>query len=78
MRIRTDAGGTALALMLLCGGARAEGAPFSITEIPVDHRVAQADIADLDGDGRGDLLWVALEGVPPTARREIRAHFQRA
>lgn len=57
--------------------SQAEEPVFRISEIPVSHRVVQADLVDLDGDGRGDLLWTAVQGLPPLERRELRAHFQR-
>lgn len=58
--------------------AHADGEPFQIVEIATAHRVAQADIVDLDGDGRGDLLWTSIENLPPSERRRLHVHFQRA
>ena len=70
--------GTLLLLSIGCARAsQAEEPVFRISEIPVSHRVVQADLIDLDGDGLGDLLWTAVQGVPPLERRELRVHFQR-
>ena len=57
--------------------AAAEEPDFRIREISVSHRVVQADLVDLDGDTRGDLLWTSVQGVPPHEKRELRVHFQR-
>jgi len=64
-------------LPALAGGARAEE-PFEILELPVKGRTVAAAIAELDGDGRADLLAVNFRGVPPDERREIHVRYQRA
>lgn len=51
--------------------------PFSIQKIALDGRVVQADLADLDGDARGDLLCTRIEGMPPSERRTIHVFYQR-
>lgn len=68
-----------LLILAACGASdsRAEEPAFRITEIPVPNRVVQADLVDLDGDARGDLLWTTVQGVPPQERRHLRVHFQR-
>ena len=77
-RVRLGVNAMLLVLVSLCPtGIRADEPAFRILTIPVPHRVVQADIIDLDGDARGDLLWTAVQGVPPQERRELRAHFQR-
>jgi hypothetical protein len=68
-----------LSCLALAGPLQAaDDDPFALQELGVSFRAAQADIEDLDGDGRGDVLWTSLEGVPPDERRELRVHFQRA
>jgi hypothetical protein len=64
-----------LALALLSQPADADDAPFAIQRIEASMRPIQADLADLDGDGRGDLLWTGTEGMPPSERRVLHAHF---
>lgn len=59
----------------LSGTARAED-PFESIEIPASGRTIMAELADLDGDGRSDLVSIVLEGLPPTERRLIRVHLQ--
>jgi hypothetical protein len=65
-----------LALTLLGGLARAADDPFAVTEIPSTGRTVAAELADLDGDGRTDLLQVRFADLPPAERRELRAFFQ--
>ncbi|MDX1385291.1 MAG: VCBS repeat-containing protein, partial [Thermoanaerobaculia bacterium] len=69
------------ALTLVLGAGAGTGAeetqPFRIIELPGPGRTVVAGFADLDGDGRTDVYSVALYGVPPRARRELRIHFQR-
>jgi FG-GAP-like repeat len=70
----------ALACAASLPGARARAADealFAITEIPEAGRVIQADLVDLDGDGRGDLLTTVSDGMPPDESRAIEARFQR-
>jgi len=62
-------------MLVLPFAARALEA-FQITEIPGTGRTVAAEIADLDGDGRSDLLEVRFEGIPPGERRSLRVHFQ--
>jgi len=65
-------------LVLLTGTARGEEAPFDVLELPVRGRTVAAEIVELDGDGRADLLTVVFRGVPPDERREIHVRYQRA
>jgi len=58
--------------------AAAAEPPFELRELPAPGRTAAAGFADLDGDGRTDVFSVGLSGVPPTARRVLRIHFQTA
>ena len=64
-----------LALALLSHAAGADEALFAIQRIEARMRPIQADLIDLDGDGFGDLLWTGTEGMPPTERRVLHAHF---
>jgi len=72
---------TWLASAALCAGngpARAEPPIFDVIELPSTGRSVAVELADLDGDGRTDLLEVAFQGVPPDERRRIRVRFQTA
>ncbi len=51
--------------------------PFAIQSIVLPGRVISADLVDLDGDARGDLLAIRAEGLPPNERREIHVFYQR-
>jgi hypothetical protein len=66
----------ALAAGVASTAASAEDA-FRLIELPGPGRTAAAGLADLDGDGRSDVYTVALFGLPPRQRRELRIHFQR-
>jgi hypothetical protein len=65
------------AAAVLAGDARAED-PFDVLALPVKGRTVAAVLAELDGDGRTDLLAVNFRGVPPDERREIQVRYQRA
>jgi hypothetical protein len=56
--------------------AAANDTLFDVTEIPPEGRAVAAELADLDGDGRTDLLVVAFEAFPPAERRVLRVHVQ--
>jgi hypothetical protein len=73
---RRSAGFSALGASLAAAAAAQEEPPFDVLELPAPGRTAAAGFADLDGDGRSDLFSVALSGVPPRDRRELRVHFQ--
>ena len=45
---------------------------FELREIATDGRTVAAGLADLDGDGRTDLLQVVFTGIPPKQNRHIR------
>jgi FG-GAP-like repeat len=51
--------------------------PFQIQKLALGGRVVQADLVDLDGDARGDLLCIRLEGMPPDERRTVHVFYQR-
>ena len=81
-RGRSDGARGGVALLAACllapTPSAGEGDPFSVQDIRPEGRVVQADLADLDGDGRGDLVCVTTEGLPPNERREIQVFFQAA
>lgn len=64
-----------LALLGLPRATAAQEAPFQILEVASPERVVQANLADLDGDGRGDLVWISSRGLPPQEQRELRVHL---
>jgi hypothetical protein len=51
--------------------------PFRIQAIALGGRVVQADLVDLDGDARADLLCMRIDGMPPGERRTIHVFYQR-
>jgi hypothetical protein len=55
----------------------AEPEPFEILEFASPGRTTAAEIADLDGDGRTDLLEMAFQGLPPDEVRVLRVRFQK-
>jgi len=59
-------------------GAAAAAAddPFAVLTIPGEGRTVAAEMVDLNGDGRTDLLQIVFSGVPPDDRRRIRVYFQ--
>jgi hypothetical protein len=70
-----------LALLLLLSGtaaAQATDDPFEVIELADPGRTVTAEISDLDGDGRRDLLQVVIRGIPPEERRILRVRLQRA
>jgi hypothetical protein len=50
--------------------------PFTVQMIELGGRVVQADLVELDGDSRADLLCIRIEGMPPGERRTIHAFYQ--
>ncbi|MEE8557495.1 MAG: VCBS repeat-containing protein, partial [Myxococcota bacterium] len=73
--IRTGGLCLSLASPTLAGAAEA---PFELFEIPSQGRTVAAEFADLNGDGRTDLLQLVFQGVPPDEDRSIRAYLQSA
>lgn len=62
--------------LVVASSAAAEEAPFSVMPVPGAGRTVAAEIPDLDGDGRADLMIARFEGIPPDDRRTLRVHFQ--
>ena len=54
----------------------AEDDPFAVSVIPTRARTVAAEILDVDGDGRADLVVAIFDGVPPEDRRTLEIHFQ--
>lgn len=61
-----------------CQPAAAADTLFDLVHIETSGRVVTAHLADFDGDGRTDLMLVALDGVPPLESRTISVHLQQA
>jgi hypothetical protein len=69
-----------LALPLAIGvpAARAPAqmqAPFALQTLAVDGRTIAAELADVDGDGRADLLTLVTHGLPPDERRSVEVRW---
>jgi len=63
-------------LACVAGGGTARAAePFAFQTLGGDARVVTAEIADVDGDGRGDLVTLVTRGLPPDERRELELRF---
>ncbi len=52
-----------------------EVAPFAIQSFVTDGRSVAAELIDLDGDGRADLMAVLVRGMPPGEQREVQIHY---
>jgi len=67
-----------ISLLALSTTALAEpsSAPFELLTLPGPGRTALAEIVDLDGDGRGDLVTASFTKLPPNQQRKLRVHFQ--
>ena len=76
-RARRAAAALLLAALVLPGRAGAAPAAFELLTVPGPGRTAFAEIVDLDGDGRGDLVTASFTRLPPEQRRVLRVHFQR-
>jgi VCBS repeat protein len=76
-RSRYRAVACAAVAMWVASSASAAEPPFAIQTLSLGGRVVQADLADLDGDGRGDLLCVRFDGLPPAEKRALHVFYQR-
>ncbi len=63
--------------LLLTGTSSADDRVFDRSELPVPARTVAVDMADLNGDGRIDLLIATLDGIPPSESRQFRVHLQK-
>jgi hypothetical protein len=61
---------------LAASSAGAAGDAFSVQRIPSTGRTVTAALADLDGDGRQDLLQAVTFDMPPDERRVVRVYPQ--
>ena len=52
--------------------------PFQVELFATEGRTVSAEIADLNGDGRGDLMQIVFIGFPPEERRNLRVFLQRS
>jgi hypothetical protein len=69
----------AAALVLGTSVARADADdPFSVQMIESVGRTVTAELADVDGDGRTDVVQAVTFGMPPTERRVLRIYAQDA
>lgn len=68
-----------LAVLLSLAASTALGAedPFTVQILASSGRTVTAELVDLDGDGRQDLLHAVIFGMPPTEQRVLRVHLQR-
>ena len=58
------------------GNANADDEIFRIIELAHAGRVITADLVNLDGDDRKDLMLVTFDGLPPNQFRTIHVHRQ--
>ena len=56
--------------------ASADDEPFQVFARGGDMRTLAADFAELNGDGRTDLLQIVSDGIPPDEIRSIRVYLQ--
>jgi VCBS repeat protein len=78
IRLRAAALIAALAALAAPAAPAAADDPFSVQAIPLGGRVVQADLVDLDGDARAELLCIRMEGMPPGEQRTIHVFYQRS
>lgn len=64
-----------VALLPAAAGAAASD-PFDVIAFADAGRTILAELADLDGDGRRDLLQGIVRGIPPAERRLLRVRLQ--
>ncbi len=65
-------------LTALWAGIAAAEPAFRSTALSSDGRTVAAEIADLNGDGRADVLQILFRGKPPREQRLIRVYLQAA
>lgn len=65
-----------IALWASAFSASAIDEPFGVQVIPSTGRTVTAELADLDGDGRVDVLQAVVFDMPPNERRVLRVYLQ--
>jgi hypothetical protein len=65
-------------VLLVAAAATAAGPRFRVQALKVEGDVASVVAADLDGDGRKDLLAVYNTGIPPYQKRSFAIFWNRA
>jgi FG-GAP-like repeat len=63
-------------IVVVAPGLAGAGELFDVTEIPAGGRAVAAELVDLDGDGRTDLLVASFKAFPPAEQRVFRVHLQ--
>ena len=66
----------AVCLAALAVPALADDSPFAIEERPSDGRTVAAELVDVDGDERLDLVQIVFVGFPPKEARRVRVFRQ--
>jgi hypothetical protein len=69
--------GFAALALALCATAAADDEPFELTRVASEGRTVAAEIVDVSGDGRSDLIQVVYDGIPPEETRVVRVFRQR-
>jgi hypothetical protein len=68
-----------IAFILACvRDTDADEPPFEVTVLSESGRTAAAELVELNGDGRTDLLQIVIDGLPPKEQRSIRVYHQEA
>jgi hypothetical protein len=62
--------------VLIAAPVAAADDPFEIVRFRDEGRTVLAEIVDLNGDGRKDLLQGIMRGIPPNQKRVIQVRFQ--
>jgi hypothetical protein len=65
------------ASLLLGAAAQAAEEPFAVQVLPSVGRTVTAELTDLDGDGRQDVLQAVVSDLPPNEHRTFRLRLQR-
>ena len=66
----------AVSVALLCGSPVQGEELFQIDHIASPGRTVAVELAELNGDGRTDLMVVAVLGIPPEEQRVARVFLQ--
>ena len=74
--MRTPPQALLLVLVLMAGEARADLEAFEIEAYESDGRTLAAELVDVNGDGRTDLLQAVFVDFPPRETRWIRVFLQ--